>query len=606
MAQMNKNRLALALCALLAAGMAGAAQPPAAAIAAEGRDDWAAAAQIYREALRTQPDDAALWRRLSQVEARQQHAEAAAQALDRAAALVPRDAQAQAEDAHAWSVAQQPHKALAAIQRALALAPDNVDYLLAQSQLANWTSDYALAEKSLARIHVLAPQRTDVLAAVARSAAWHGDLTTAIRTMRRYLDNYPKDKDAWLDLARFHAWRGDYPGAAESLVDYRQRFGEDEGERALLARVDAWAGRRHEALQLNTPLLAAKPDDYERNYTQAIALYQGQVPRQALPYVAQAQKLKPDAAETVDLVRTADQHVSSYVDVPLWRSWDSQDITIRHLQAGLDWWLADTTTVMLDAGWNRYGAPLGSQFASAGGTDHVNESRLRVGLRHAFDEDYALEGWIGDSHMDQGGGSTGIGSLALLAQPGDAWRWRAQLERDRVGISPLAASLGIDRNGGVVEGWWTPDLRWTLDAYARHDEYSDSNQRDEVAFALRRATVRNGWLNLDLGVSGQWFGFDRDPHDGYYAPSSYRRVALTGGAYFHISDDVGLGVQAALGVQRDETLRDWKSANDLSADLAIGIFGDWKLHLGAGYSQRRQESGGYGAHIVSLTLQRNL
>ncbi|HSN00805.1 MAG TPA: tetratricopeptide repeat protein [Rudaea sp.] len=606
MAQMNKHRLTLALCALLAAGAAHAAQAPTTAIAAEGRGDWAAAAKIYRDALRAQPDDAALWRRLSEVEARQKHVEAAAQALDKAAALAPRDAEAQAEDSHAWSVAAQPRKALAAIQRALALAPDNVDYLLAQSQLANWTGDYALAEKSLARMHALAPQRTDVLAAVARSAAWRGDLSGAIGVMRQYLEKYPQDKDAWIDLARFHAWRGDYPGAAESLADYRKRFGEDEGERALLARVDAWAGWRHEALQLNTPLLAAKPDDYERNYTQAIALYQGKVPRQALPYVAQVQALKPDTKETADLVRTADQHVSSYVDVPLWRSWDSQDITIRHLQAGLDWWLADTTTVMLDAGWNRYGAPLDSPFASAGGADHVNESRLRVGLRHALDEDYALEGWIGDSHMDQGGGSTGIGSLALLAQPGDAWRWCAQLERDRVGISPLAASLGIDRNGGLVEGWWTPDLRWTLDAYARHDEYSDSNQRDEVAFALRRATVRNGWLNLDLGVSGQWFGFDRDPHDGYYAPSSYRRFALTGGAYFHISDDVGLGVQAALGVQRDETLRDWKSANDLSADLAIGIFRDWKLHLGAGYSQRRQESGGYGAHIVSLTLQRNL
>lgn len=605
MAQMNRNRLALALCSLLAAGALCGAEPPEAGIAAEGRSDWAGAAQIYRDALRAQPGDAALWRRLSEVEARQKHAEVAAEALDKAAALEPSDAEVQAADAHAWSVAQQPHKALAAIQRALALAPDNVDYLLAQSQLANWTGDYALAEKSLARVRQLAPQRDDVLAGLARSAAWHGDLSGAIKTMRRYLNRCPQDKDAWLDLARYYAWRGDYPVAAESLDVYRRRFGEDDGERSLLARIYAWAGWRHEALRLNSPLLGAHPDDYERNYTQAIALYQSQVPREALPYIAKVRELKASDKESLDLAGAADQRIDSYVELPLWRSWDSQGISLRHLQAGLDFWLSDTNTLLLEVAANRYGAPTGNEFASVDGADHVDESRLRVGLRHAFDQDYALEGWVGDSYMDQGGGSTGIGSLAFLAQPSDAWRWRAQLERDRVGVSPLAASLGIDRDGGVVEGWWTPDLRWTLDAYARHDDYSDSNRRDEVAFALRRATVRNSWLMLDLGVAGQWFGFDRNPHDGYYAPDSYRRFALTAGAYFHISERIGLQVQAGLGRQRDETFTAWHRANDISGNLVFGINSPWQFSVNAGYSQRILSTGAYAGHIWGMTLTRH-
>lgn len=607
MAQIStkKSALAVALCALLAASVVSAAEIPAAGIAAEGRSDWAAAAQIYRDALNAHSDDVDLWRRLSDVEVKQGHAVAAANALESAAALRPAEAELQAADSQAWAVAQDPHKALAAIQRALALAPDNVDYLVAQSQLANWVGDYALSEKSLSRVQQLAPQREDILAGVARSTAWHGDLGKAIDLMRRYLDKYPQDKSAWLDLARYYAWRGDYPEAADTLADYFKRFGVDDGGHALLARIYAWAEWRHHALDLNTPLLQAAPDDYDGNYTQALAWLKGYVPREALPYSAAVLRIKPDAKETLDLQRVTNNRVSSYIEIPLSRSWDSQGISLRHLQAGVGWWLADKTTLLLDAGWNRYGARVGSPFTTIDGGDHVDESRLRVGLRQALSNDYALEGWGGVSHFGQGGGSTAIGSLALLAQPSDEWRWRANIDRDRVGVSPLAASLGINRNGGMVEAWWTPNLRWTFDVYARHDNYSDSNQRDEVAFALRRATVRNGWLMLDLGVAGQWFGFDHNRHDGYYAPSDYRRFAFTAGAYFHINDDIGLQVQAGLGRQRDETFTAWRRANDISANLVFGINSPWQLSLNAGYSQRILNTGAYAGHTWGATLTRH-
>ncbi|TLY50053.1 MAG: tetratricopeptide repeat protein [Gammaproteobacteria bacterium] len=610
MAQITKRlaraRLTLIIAALFAAGTVCAAEPPAAGIAAEGRSDWAAAAQIYRQALQAQADDVALWRRLSDVEAKQGHAAAAAEALDHAAALRSNDAELQAAAAHAQSAANRPREALAAIQRALALQPDNVDFLIDQASLANWNHDYVLGEQSLQRVKQLAPQREDVLAPLARNAAWHGDLDAAIVFMRRYLQKYPQDREATLDLARFNAWQGNYPGAAEILAGYREQFGDDDAERAFRARVYAWSGWRHHALDLNAPLLTAEPENYDRNYTAAIAERLSFVPRAALPYVAVVQRLKPNDKETDDLVRSTGQRVSSYVDVPLWYSWDSQHVAIRHLSAGLDWLLSDTTTLLLDAGTNRYSVSGTSPFYTIEGGNHVDESRLRGGVRYALNADYAVEGWVGASHFGQGAGSTGIGSIAVLGRASDEFHWSADLERDRVGVSPLAASEGLSRNGGVVNVRWMPDLRWTLDAYARHDNYSDSNQRDEVAFALRRATVRNGWLSLDLGVAGQAFSFDHDLHDGYYAPSDYRRVALTGGAYFHVSDNVGLGVQAALGVQKDEHLSSWKRANDISADLSVGIFQNWKLHLGAGYTQRRQETGGYGAHIVSLTLQRNL
>jgi len=605
MAQMTHKSLARALCALLASsGTVWAAEPPANAIAAEMRQDWAAAAQIYHDTLLTHPDDVALWLRLADVEAKRGNASAAADAVGRAAALRPTDAALQAKYSQALATAQRPREALQAIQRALAIRPNDVDDLIAQAKLANWTGDPALAEQSLAKVRELAPQRDDVLGDMARSAAWRGDLDDGITLMRRYLQTHPDDRAAWLDLSRFYAWQGNYPHAEDLNANYRSRFGADDLEREWDARVLAWGGRRHEALALNTPLLATTPNDYGRNYTQAIAWRQSYIPDKALPYVDTVRQLKPNTKDTADLVSSTPPTVLPQLQLPFWRSSDSDHITILHAGADIDWPLGPRTTLLLDAGWNRYSAPANGPFAALGGSGSINQTYGMIGVRQALNDDYALVGLIGASSVNHGGGSTGIGSFSLLARPSDNWQWQAGVERQLIGVSPLAASLGITRDGGVVEVHWTPDLRWTLDLTARHDHYSDSNQRDEFAFALRRATVRDGIFSLDLGVAGQWFGFDHDlARDGYYSPSDYRRVAFTAGTYLHFNDDVSLGIQGALGLQKDETMPSWKSANDLNSDLAVRIFHDWQLHLRAGYTQRRQASGGYDGRFVGLTLQ---
>ncbi|HEY8585559.1 MAG TPA: hypothetical protein VIL60_02405 [Rhodanobacter sp.] len=602
MAQMTRKYLTFSLCALLASGSALAGDIPPGALAAEARQDWPAAAQVYREFLQAHPDDVAAWRRLSDVEARRGQASAAADALGHAANLRPGDAALQATYSRALATAQRPAEALQAIGRALALAPDNVDNLIAQARLANWTGDAELARRSLARVQQLDPQRHEVLADLARSAAWRGDLGQGITLMRSYLASFPQDKAASLDLARFLSWQGNYAGADAQLADYRTRFGEDEHEIELRARVLAWANRRHQALALNTPLLLATPDDYGRNYTQVIALRQSFIPQQALPYLAAVQRLQPDSKETDDLARSTATRVQSRINLPILWSEDSDRIAVTHAHVGIDWNLTPHSTLLLEAGWNRYRAPLSSPFA-APGSNHVKESRGLVGVRHALGTDYAVQGLVGVSSFDHGGGSTGIGSLSLLASPSDQWRWSAGVERDRVGVSPLAASMGLSRNGATAAVRWTPDLSWTVDIDARHDRYSDANRRDEIAFAARRAVIRNGRISLDLGAAGQWQGFDRDPGHGYYAPSSYRRFALTGGAYIRFTDEVGLSLQAMLGTQKDENLPRWKSANDFNTNLTVGIFHTWRLHVRAGYTQRRQASGGYSGRYYGLDLQ---
>jgi len=124
---------------------------------------------------------------------------------------------------------------------------------------------------------------------------------------------------------------------------------------------------------------------------------------------------------------------------------------------------------------------------------------------------------------------------------------RLSHRQDMYAVSPLAAELGIERRANALYATWAPDLRYTVDSYLGYDTFSDGNDRWEVSLAPRRAFVRNQLLNLDLGISGRWYGFDEDPGHGYYAPSLYQRYALTAFTYWKISDDDGVSVAFSYG-----------------------------------------------------------
>lgn len=588
--------------ALALAINADAQDVPEAGIAAETRMDWSEAARIYRQALAERPEDAPLWQRLSQVEAKAGNAQAAAEALGYAAALQPGDAAAQAEYSSALAVAGRPAEALAAIQRALALDPDNVDYLVAQSQLANWNGDATLAQSSLERAVALAPGRADLRDDIARAQGWQGRLGAAVASLDEYLRDYPDDRAARLDRVRFLSWRGDYARAIDELDTVEAQSGSDAVSQALRARILAWAGRRQRALAINTPLLEAAPRDYSLHYTQALAERQGRIPARARPHVEAVQAQQPDSKETRDLARSTRVILASKV-----RGWfdfteDSDDI--RSLHSGVDGQIVldDRLWLLLSAAERRVRAPIDGPFATDRGERNARDHSGLVGLRYALDQNHALSARAGVSVLE-GGDSTGVFALEVDGLPNDTFGYLVGLERDRIDVSPKPLARGITRTGGHAELHAAPDLRNTFDLHASYDDYSDDNERLNFAATWRRAVVRHENVLVDLGVAGEWLHFSRTPNNGYYSPDSYRRFGAIGSAYWRLDDDSGLSLQIGLGMQRDETFDEWERASDVGLEYTTGIFSDWQLRVRAGYTERVQQTGAFEGSNASISIE---
>ncbi len=598
-----RSLLALAIAASVQATAVHAAEVPQAVIAAEMRGDWAVAAEALRDALAQDPADVALWRRLAEIEARRGERDAAAEALGRVAALLPGDAEAHANHSSALAVADRPHDALEAIDRAVTLAPDNIDYLIARAQLANWAGRIDLAHASLERALALGGERVELFDDIARQHAWRGELDSAIEWMDRYLASFPDDRLARLDRVRFFVWRGDYPAAIAALDVIEHGQGADAESQALRASVLAWAGRRHEAVALNTPLLDTTPDDYALNYTQAVALRQGMIPAAARPYVHKVLAQRPEAREAQVLARVSDLREGSRAALRIDAFEDSDDI--RTFIYGVDGELAlsDRLRLLVDLGERGVRASILGPFAPDAGGHEVRERRGRAGLRYALDDDHALTARVGSSDLADGG-NTGLYGLSLEGQLSDTFAYLVGLERDRVATSPKALGRGIVREGAVAQVRLTPNLRDTLDVTVRYDDYSDGNDRSHLGLAWRRAMVRAENYQLDLGLSGEWLHFRRDPGNGYYAPDNYRRIGLAGGVYWPLSEERGLSLQLGLGVQRDENFASWKRAADVAVEYTHGITTDWQLKLRGGYSERVQNTGAFEGGSLGLAIER--
>lgn len=444
-------------------------------------------------------------------------------------------------------------------------------------------------------------QDTQPLDAQARAMMGTGDASGAVHLMREYVAAHPDDQAATLDLARYLTWNGDYAGA-KRVLDANPAATQSTDGQVVLAALLAWAGRLDAALQANAPLLQADPDGLLPNYTQATALRRSAQPRSALPYVEAVARAKPDSRDAIDLARATHITTDSFVLLDVQHGNDSDDLSrsMPSLRAELAQGLALRYT--LDLGRWDHRAPTTSPFASTDGNGSIAESRGLVGVRYAPSLRTELSAAVGHSSTDLDG--VNLWRLGVDHRASDSWRLWLLAEHDRVAASPRSISLGIDRTTESGHAQWTPDFAWTGDLWLRHDAYSDGNDSVEENVALRRAVLRQPHAMLDLGVALQHLSYDDNPGNGYYAPSNYRRYALTASSYFGLTDDIGLSVQAGLGRQRDESFTSWHRANDLALAMVFGIYSPWQLTVSAAYSERVLTTGAYEGRSWGMTLLR--
>lgn len=592
--------LAWALCSNLAL-----AQPvPDAGLRAETAGQWADAVAAYEQALKASPAQAHLWERIADIRASQLKDPAgAATALAEAVKYAPDDARLHAKLSQAHAVVQQPAPALVAINRAVALEPGNAAYLRARAEIAAWLGDHAAAQDSYQRLLVIAPDDAAAQLGSARVHHWRGDLCESERAYQAYLAQHPDDAAARTETIVVVTELGDYARALEMLETHAQRFGDSPALRKQRARVLAWAQRPTRALAEVDALAPTHPDDYELAYTRTVALHHAHRPREALASLADVARLRPASAETADLGRFIRTPLRSSASVGAAYSAGSDDVSLRRFGARGEYVINPDTR--LSGGGDRQWlhADAGSGFEKPGGGTTLGYNRAWLGVQHRISPMLSIDGQVGQGRTE--GDGNFIYQIGADLQPADAIALRVSRRQNLHTVSPRAAALGIERRANTLDAHWTPDLRHTVAARLAYDTFSDGNDRWEAQLGPRRAFVRSQRFNLDLGISGVWFGYDRDPGNGYYAPSRYQRYALTAFTYWKLSDDDGISVAFGIGPYKDNTMGGYRTGGDISAEGFFGIYRDWYLNVKAAYSDYGGGyTGAYRSHLFELNLTR--
>jgi tetratricopeptide (TPR) repeat protein len=575
---------------------AGAADP---ALVAEGEGRWEDALRLHHEVLAGDPGRADLWVRVSDIEARLGRTDEAVAALQAAAAAEPADAALQARLSQALAAGDDAAGALRAIERAIALRPDDAAHLRAGGQLASWTGDYETGARFYERLLALEPGDASIRLDLARLRAWSGAASASADAYRRYLEQQPDAPEAWLELATVESWQGDFSSALEALDQYRARFGDSRDHAVVLARVLAGAGRPSRAVDVLAPVWRQDPNDYSVNVARTLALAMRRSVGDAYGALSSVRAAQPSSDETRTVERVVRARLGSSVGPEFTFYTDSDDLEIVGASPSASVMLRHGTE--LSAGYARLElrAPEAGGLGTSGG--RATHEYTWGGVAQSLGG-LTLSGRLGEARAD--------GRRLTQYEIGAAWCAADWLEMDAgrrygfVGISPRTVALGLTEHEDRVGATWTPTIRTAVAVDATHQRLSDGNRRWSVRISPRRAFVRSQRLNLDLGVSAYRMGTDLNLDNGYYDPERYEAYEGTIHPYLKFSDDVGLGIALALGVQR-EGARPFRFGGGASAEASFGIYRAWTLRVGASTTHNtRQDSGAFGGFSSSVVLLR--
>lgn len=559
----------LALAGAVGPVLAQDAAIPAAGLAAEARGDWDAAIAIYQRTA-SESDRADLWVRISRIQA-------------------TRD---------------KPLEALDAIDRAVALEPDNLEFLRSRAELASWAGDYEASDDSYRRIGELTGEPAAELGR-ARIAAWRGRTATSIRHYDAYLRVQPSDSVATIELARQETWRGNARAALAVLDGYRERFGETPDYRIERARALVTGDRPRAAIEILTPLVAERPDDYEARLVQTLALS-----------AAGRRNLAVGSLDTLTLLDASNprtDEVRAYVMTPIRSSvrprfevYDDSD-DVRHLLYGLDAGVSLSPTVRLVGGVSMtdVSSEPGTGLAPLSGEKTVREAGGDLGVVVYLAGAGELEGRLGGMWVDDGGSDLLTWLASARLTPSDAVGITFEGQRDFLDVSARSLDLGIERTSGQAQVRVSPAIGWRIEAGGSRESYSDDNGRWEARVALSDGVLRRQLVNIDLGVASRWLWFDEDTDNGYYDPARYEQHLGVVSMYWKLGDQAGLSLRGAIGAFKDDAIDSFERSIETAAEATFGITTDWSLVARAAYLDNvRSVTGAFNATGAGVYLTR--
>jgi tetratricopeptide (TPR) repeat protein len=596
-------RAALGVLAICLGATGAAAQVPAEGLRLEGEKRWHEALAVYEPIVRDEPGRVDLWLRIADIQAALGDGEAAIAALEAAAGASPDDPAILARLSRAYAAAGHPAPALLAIRAALALSPSDPALLRAAGELASWNGEHGQARRHYDTLLRLEPDDDAAWLAVARARTWDGATDGAVAAYRTYLERAPRDPDGWLELARAESWRGHDAAAAEALATHRRRFGETTAWRRTRVSVLLRGGRPRAALAALAPLRPAEPLSYDLYLLEGLARVGERDARRAREVLGSVQMLGPERRETAGLAQQVRAAFGSTLQPSVVAYSDSDGLRSYRVPATLS--LAISPEVRVTGGYER----LELRARSGSGLDRIDGGTVAETER----------GWAGVELRLRPAVVVRAGAGRQVAPGRDLWTYDAGLalslgDRARLGldyeralftISPRTVSLGLTRRTTRVRLEAAPGFRWSVEADGSAERLSDGNTRWSGNLSPRRAILRRQALNLDLGVSGYWFGASHDLDNGYYDPALYQAYSVVAVPYVKFSENTGLSLFLQAGAQKDDRQRGFEPGGTFAAELTVGIYRAWVLKLHASATQNaRLESGAFRGRSGGAVLLR--
>jgi tetratricopeptide (TPR) repeat protein len=580
-----------------------AAQVPAEGLRLEGEKRWRDALAIYEPAVRDDPGRVDLWLRIADIQAALGDGEAAIAALEAAAGASGDDPALFARLSRAYAAANHPRAALLAVGAALALSPSDPVLLRAAGELASWNGEYGEARRHYDTLLRLQPEDDGAWLALARVRVWDGATDAAVAAYRTYLDRAPDDPDGWLELARAESWRGNDAAAAAALSTYHSRFGESAAWRRTLVSVLLRGGRSRAALSALAPLRAGDPLGYDLHLLEGLARVGEGHARRAREVLGSVRVLAPERRETTGLAQQVRAAFGSTLQPSATAYADSDGLRTYRVPASVS--LAITPEVRIAGGYER----MELRARAGSGLERIDGGTIADTERGWG----AVELRLRPSAIFRAGGGRQMAfgrrewtyDAGLALALGDRARLALDHEHALFTISPRTLSLGLTRDTTRVRLSAAPTFRWFVDADGSAERLSDGNTRWSGNVSPRRAIVRRQALNLDLGVSGYWFGASRDLGNGYYDPALYQAYSVVVLPYFKFSENTGLSLLVQAGAQKDDRQRRFEPGGSVAAELTLGIYRAWVLKAHASATQNaRLESGAFRGQSGGVTLVR--
>ena len=546
--------------------------------------------------------DAGGWVQLADVEAQRGNIDGAIEALEKATLAAPGTASLYARLSQAYATAGYAEAALHAIDGALALQPGQAEYLRARATLATWVGDYRAAQDTYRRLQATHPDDLDIALGLARASTWAGDTDQAVKQYKRYLAGNGSNVAVWLELAKAEFWRGNAAAAIKAIDTYKARGGDTDRYLAETAAVLVSAGRPNKADDLTSRLLAQSPGNYELNFTHAMALAGQERTKDARASLDILRQLGPDRPETRTAERVLRTLLSSSAESPVTIYGDSDNLVVQRFTPRAVVALSSGTQFSAGYERSRLEARAHSGLDGIDGETQARYDHVWTGAAQRLGP-IAINGQVG--YATSGGHSTTTYGIGIAVRPADSIRFTMSRISAPLVVSPRTLGLGVVAVANRAQADWTPTLGTHVVFDGSYQQLSDGNRRWELTFSPRQTVARVAGFNLDLGASVYRLTTSYDFDHGYYDPRHYEYYAATIYPYLKVRENVGVGIMAGLGVQRDNTSPSFHFGGNVGAEATFGIYQPWVVKLsGSATLNGRLDSGAFHGFGASAALVR--